>query len=213
MIIRAKLSNPKRPDAEPLVLSFPITDYEDVYRALSAIGIGDAAEQDCRVEEISGDYPVLAVTRGQNVNVDELDYLAKRLESFFEPEAIQFECAASAKEVSKIEDFINLTFCCQKVTAISNFSDLKAIGRSHYLNKKGGAAPVSEMDALDGEKEAKDLIRSQNGKITPYGVVYENGMQIEPRYKGREFPAYLYEHCVMEVALTKTSVPDSGSTY
>ena len=30
--------------------------------------------------------------------------------------------------VSNIKDFINLTFCCQQATVITDFSDLAAIG-------------------------------------------------------------------------------------
>ena len=213
IIIKAKLTNPKSPDAAPVDVSFPITEYEDIYRTLAGAGIGGPVEQDCRVAEISGPFEVLSALRGQDVNVDELDYLAKRLESFFEPEAQQFEGTAAARGISSIEDFINLTFCCQRATVITDFSDLRAIGRDHYLNKNGGCAPVSEMEALDAEKEARDLIQNENGTVTPYGVVYENGMELEQLYKGREFPAYLYDHCVMAAKAKSKTEPDAGSTW
>ncbi len=34
----------------------------------------------------------------------------------------------------KLKDLINLTFSCQQVTVISDFTDLEAIGRQHYIN-------------------------------------------------------------------------------
>ena len=39
---------------------------------------------------------------------------------------------------------------------------------------------------------ALDLILNNAGAITPYGVVYDNGMKLEPFYDGRHFPVYFY---------------------
>ena len=69
----------------------------------------------------------------QTVNMDELDYLAKRLESFNDYEASQFQAMASRLKLSDIRDFINLTFSSQQVTVITDFSDLEQIGRSLLL--------------------------------------------------------------------------------
>ena len=42
-----------------------------------------------------------------------------------------------------------------------------------------------------------------NGYITPYGVVYSNGMQIDKVYtKGNPFPYYRYEDRALEVEMT-----------
>ena len=38
------------------------------------------------------------------------------------------------------------------------------------------------MNALDGEETARRLIESGSGTITPYGVVYDNGMKLEQIY-------------------------------
>ena len=46
------------------------------------------------------------------------------------------------------------------------------------------------------------------GTVTPYGVVYDNGMQMELLYKGKEFPAYLYEPCLMTVTMTPVHQTD-----
>lgn len=45
---------------------------------------------------------------------------------------------------------------------------------------------------------------SQNkgeGKITPYGVLYENGMQLEPVYVKGVFPTYIDREYLIEVGL------------
>ena len=93
-------------------------------------------------------------------------------------------------ELFELKDLINLTFCCQQATVITDFSDLDAVGRNHYMNLHGGSASVDELNALDGEETARQLIESGSGTITPYGVVYDNGMKLEPVYDGRFFPGY-----------------------
>ena len=100
-------------------------------------------------------------------------------------------------ELADIKDLINLTFCCQQATVITNFSDLERIGRTHRLNLSGGAMPTEEYAKLNGQAEALRLIDGGGEMVTPYGVVYDNNMKLEPLYDGRHFPSYLYKSPVM----------------
>ena len=111
-------------------------------------------------------------------------------------------------ELFELKDLINLTFCCQQATLITDFSDLAAIGRDHYMNPHGGSASVDELNKLDGEETTRQLIESGSGTITPYGVVYDNGMKLEPVYQGREFPCYYYEPNTITVAATSKNEPE-----
>ncbi len=52
--------------------------------------------------------------------------------------------------LNNIKDFINLTFCSQKATVITDFSDLEQVGREHYINLHGGCAKTEELENLDG---------------------------------------------------------------
>ena len=142
------------------------------------------------------------------VNVEELNYLAKRLDSFDSGEAAQFQAMAHKLELFELKDLINLTFCCQQATVITDFSDLAAVGRDHYMNLHGGSASVDELNALDGKGTARQLIDSGSGTITPYGVVYDNGMKLEQVYDGRFFPCYYYKPNVITVAVTSKSEPE-----
>ena len=142
------------------------------------------------------------------VNVEELNYLAKRLESFDTGEAAQFQAMAHKLELFEPKDLINLTFCCQQATVITDFSDLAAIGRDHYMNLHGGSASVDELNKLDGKGTARQLIESGSGTITPYGVVYDNGMKLEQIYDGRFFPCYYYEPNAITVAVTSKAEPE-----
>lgn len=194
-VLKAVLSSAQHPEYGQITVPFPIPDekYDRMIELLEPLEIGDALRQDCRVDELDSFYTVLNRLVGSLVNFDELDYLAKRLDSFDDGEAAQFQGMACKLGVSNIKDFINLTFCCQQATVITDFSDLDAIGRQHYMTMQGGGCRIEELERLDGRKFALDLILNHlEGRITPYGVVYDNGMKLEQLYDGRHFPCYHY---------------------
>ena len=204
------LSNSKHPDYGQATIPLPLAQdqYEDCVELLEKLEIGGATKQDCKVLEISSAFPVLKRMEMLTVNLDELDYLAKRLASFDVGEAAQFQAMAHKLELFELKDLINLTFCCQKATVINNFSDLEAIGRDHYMNLHGGCASTQELEDLDGAETARLLIDSGAGEVTPYGVVYDNGMKLEQYYDGQHFPAYLYEPCMLMIGLTFRLEPE-----
>ena len=210
MMIQAVLSNPSHPEYGVATIPFPIPHDQYAYcmELLEALEIGDAVKADCKVEKIDSFYTVLKRVEMLTVNVEELNYLAKRLDSFDTGEAAQFQAMAHKLELFELKDLINLTFCCQQATVITDFSDLAAIGRDHYMNLHGGCASVDELNALDGKGIARQLIENGGGTITPYGVVYDNGMKLEQVYDGRFFPCYYYEPNAITVAVTAKSEPE-----
>ena len=210
MMIQAVLGNPHHPEYGVATIPFPIPRDQHAHcmELLEALEIGDAVKADCQVQEINSFYSVLKRTEMLTVNVEELNYLAKRLDSFDTGEAAQFQAMAHKLELFELKDLINLTFCCQQATVITDFSDLSAVGRDHYMNLHGGSAKTVELDALDGEATARRLIESGSGTITPYGVAYDNGMKLEQVYGGRSFPCYYYEPNAITVAVTAKSEPE-----
>ena len=172
MMIHAVLGNPNHPEYGVATITFPIPhdQYAHCMELLEALEIGDAVISDCQVQEINSFYSVLKRTEILTVNVEELNYLAKRLDSFDVGEAAQFQAMAHKLELSELKDLINLTFCCQEATVITDFSDLAAVGRDHYMNLHGGCAAVTEFEALDGEETARKLIATGRGTVTPYYV-------------------------------------------
>ena len=209
-MIRAVLSNPSHPEYGVATIPFPIPhdQYARCMELLEALEIGDAVKADCKVEKIDSFYTVLKRTEMLTVNVEELNYLAKRLDSFDTGEAAQFQAMAHKLELFELKDLINLTFCCQQATVITDFSDISAVGRNHYMNLHGGSARVDELEALDGVETARQLIENGNGAVTPYGVVYDNGMKLEPVYDGRFFLCYYYKPNAITVAVTSKAEPE-----
>ena len=207
MMIQAVLGNPHHPEYGVATIPFPIPhdQYAHCMELLEALEIGDAVKADCQVQEINSFYSVLKRMEMLTVNVEELNYLAKRLDSFDTGEAAQFQAVAHKLELFELKDLINLSFCCQQATVITDFSDLSAVGRDHYMNLHGGSAKTDELKALDGEAVARSLIAGGGGTVTPYGVVYDNGMKLGQVYDGQFFPCYYYEPNAITVAVTAKS--------
>ena len=188
MMIQAVLGNPSHPEYGVATIPFPIPrdQYAHCMELLEALEIGDAVKADCKVEKIN---------------------------SFDTGEAAQFQAMAQKLELFELKDLINLTFCCQQATVITDFSDLAAVGRDHYMNLHGGSASVDVLNKLDVEKTARRLIESGGGTITPYGVVYDNGMKLEQVYDDRFFPCYYYEPSTITVAVTSKNEPEDTEHF
>ena len=97
-MMQAVLSNAAHPEYGVAAIPFPIPmgEYEHVVELLETLEVGSATQRDCQVDEIRGAWPVLKRLEGNLVNLDELDYLAKRLDSFDVGEAAQFQAMAES---------------------------------------------------------------------------------------------------------------------
>ena len=82
------------------------------------------------MDELDSFYTVLNELTGKSVTLDELDYLAKRLDSFDDGEAAQFQGMAHKLGITQIKDFINLTFCCQRPRSSQIFLTLRKSGKN-----------------------------------------------------------------------------------
>lgn len=105
-VIKAVLSNAQHPEYGQFTIPFPIPQdaYDDMVEALKNMEIGDPILQDCHVDELESSYSILKRLEKTNLNLDELDYLAKRLDSFDNGEAAQFQGMACKLGVSNIKD-------------------------------------------------------------------------------------------------------------
>ena len=203
-VIQAVLSNPRHPECGQITIPFPIPveQYDQTIEMLQAMELGFSVNRDCTVDGVDRCYHVLNSLTGTLVNVDQLDYLAKRLASFYTGEDAQFQAMAHKLKLTDVQDFINQTFCCQKATVITDFSDLESVGRSHFMNLNGDSASTEELEDLDGAETAWLLIDSGGETVTPFGVVYDNGMELKQFYNGRQFPAYFYDSRLLMLEVT-----------
>ena len=68
---------------------------------------------------------------------------------------------------------------------------------------------MDELNTLDGEETARRLIENGGGTITPYGVVYDNGMKLEQVYQWPRYsPAITMSRMPLTVAVTSKTEPE-----
>ena len=203
-MFEATLKNRSQPELGTLTVTFPIPEerYENVIFALKKLQIGDERKQDCCIDSIHApNCPALCRMNGTLANVDELDWLGKKLESFDQYELLQFSAAAERFGLCSADELIDLSFCASEMTVISDFGDLEKVGRKHYLTVHG-AADTKELERLNGKEIAQALITGQPGTVTQFGVVYDNGVQLEPVYNRKQLPQnWIAETCIMEVEI------------
>lgn len=203
-MFEATLRNRSQPELGTLTITFPIPEerYENVILALKKLQMGDERKQDCCVESIHApNGPALCRMSGTLANVDELDWLSKKLESFDQYELLQFSAAAERFGLCSADELIDLSFCANEMTVISDFSDLEQVGRKHYLTVRG-AADTKDLEKLDGKELAQALISGQPGTVTQFGVVYDNGVQLDVAYNRKHLPQNcIAETCIMEVEI------------
>ena len=203
-MFKASLENNNIPELGTVTVEFPIPEdqYEETIRALKKIKIGSTLDKDCCVADLrSTDCPALRRMINRMTNVDELDWLGKQLESFDRYELLQFNAAAERFDLSAVGEMIDLALRSREVTVISDFNDLEKAGKRHYLTVHGASNP-EELDNLDGTETARLLMSEQQGHITPYGVVYDNGIKLEQAYNRKQLPpSWWAENCAMELEI------------
>lgn len=147
------------------------------------------------------DYPnALSVLEGRTVNLDELNYLAKRMECFFDDEYNQFSIAVGRTNATTIKDMINLTFNLDKYTLITDISDMTKIGREYVLNTEGAVPADTRYD----EKYAqigRDLLNSGRGIFTDKGLLFVEEKPLEEIYDGQVFPTFAYNAAIADVEI------------
>ena len=210
-MFEATLRNRSQPELGSLTISFPIPEerYENVIFALKNLQIGDAGKQDCCIDSIRApDCPALCRMSGTLANVDELDWLGRKLESFDRYELLQFNAAVERFGLSAADELIDLSFCTREVTVISDFTDLEKTGKRHYLTVHG-ACDSEELENLDGKETALALISGQPGYVTRYGVVYDNSIKLEQAYDRRHLPPiWMAANSILELKIRATGEDD-----
>ena len=127
------------------------------------------------------------------VNLDELNYLARRMESFDTFEYDQFLIGISKLDSKEVKDLINLTFNLHHFTLCQDVSSYGKIGRAYVLNTEG-SIPAHDEDDPKYAAIGKDLIDRGLVQITAKGLLIYNPLEkLTEVYDGQTFPEYYYE--------------------
>lgn len=134
------------------------------------------------------------------VNPDEVNYLAKRMESFFGTEEEQFYEAMKQEGFTEIKDLINLTFNLNKYCLIQNIGNMGKVGREYILNRDG-CIPTNDEDNPKYAEIGRRLMQSGTGIITEHGILFvDEDIPFKEEYDGQVFPPYLYESDILCIA-------------
>ena len=134
----------------------------------------------------------LALKKDTFVHLDEINYLAKRMDSFDQKELFSFFAAIETGDYVSTKDLINLTFNLNCYTLIRDVSNLKSVGKEYVLSSREGIS-LRELRELDLEKIGRELLSSGKGIPTNYGLLFRNGgVEFEEIYNGKGLPAYYH---------------------
>lgn len=208
--MKCVISNKAHHDWGCATIPLPIPDeeYAHCMALLEQLQVGGVTAHDCHVERIERGLAALDVLVGQEVNIDELDFLARSIDRYWGDEQPKFEAMAYKLGLKDVPSLINLSFGCESTTIVTSFDNLNGAGKDHYMDIHG-PVKTEVWDNLDGEKIIRDLIATGTGVVTPSGVIFDNGFQLEPQYTGRNFPLYYDKQYLMELELALlASEPD-----
>ena len=151
-------------------IRFPISESE-LFAKLGEIHAieGKDAPESAFVTEVY--WPEeFSMLKDRFANLDELNYLARRMESFDYHEYDQFLIGITKLENPTEKDLINLTFNLDHFTLCKDVSNYGKIGREYVMNTEG-AVPAHDEDDPKYAAIGKDLIDRGLAQITAKGLI------------------------------------------
>ena len=141
------------------------------------------------------------------LNLDELNFLTKRMERFSPDELLKFYAVVCNNGMDDLVEMINLSFNLQAYTLIRDVSSMEAIGKTHFLTIKNTLSSEG-MEKEDFEVVGKKLLKEGNPIPTIYGLLCKNDVEYDEVYDGQVFPCYEYR----ENGLLKICLEINGKT-
>ena len=187
-------------------VQFPISENE-LYAKLAEIHAieGKEAPQSAFVTEVY--WPEeFAMLKDRLANLDELNYLGKRMESFDTLEYDQFLIGISKLDSKEVKDLINLTFNLNHFTLCQDVSSYGKIGREYVLNTEG-AVPAHDEDDPKYATIGKDLIDRGLAQITERGLLMS---LIQATIDQREAHRDTYDDAIVRQMIECVKVHEGG---
>ena len=128
-------------------------------------------------------YAVLPL--GEYENLDELNYLASKLDELGESEYEHFQAAMEISDYTgSLKDLINLTDNLDKYDVFPGLDDYDDLGR-YYIDELGTMqVPEYLQNYIDYEEYGRDIALEDTGAFADYGYVYDNQSRFEEYYDG-----------------------------
>ncbi len=122
---------------------------------------------------------------GEYANLDELNYMASKLDEMSQYDYDRFEAALSMGDYTgSIQDMINLCENLDCYEVYSNIHDDDDLGR-FYIEECGAmSVPEHLQNYIDYEAYGRDVRFEEGGEYTDAGYVYNNGSSFHEYYDG-----------------------------
>ncbi len=171
-------------------IRFPIEE-KALHEKLNEINIydGDGTAPSSFVSEVF--WPEeFSMLQDRYVNLDEMNYLGKRMDSFDTLETDQFLIGITKLSDPSVKDLINLTFNLDHFTLVQDVSSYGKIGRAYVMNTEG-CIPAHDEDDPKYAAIGKGLIDRGLSQITERGLLIYNPFdELTEVYDGHTFPPY-----------------------
>ena len=204
-------------------VKFPTTA-DEMKKVFERIGIGQEDEFGCVYEEwFVTDYDCyvgdLYDKLGEYVSLDELNYLASRIDEMDRSEYNQFLAALEMGEhTGSLEEIINLTYNLDCYDVYPGIEDHEDLGR-YYIEEIGAMEIPSHLENyFDYEAYGRDVALEEGGEFTEFGYVRDTGSRFYEEYDGdresipEEYRVMSFEDEEPEEELTEDELYDQRVT-
>ena len=170
-------------------VKFPTTA-EEMKELFKRIGIGQKddfgqpyeewfiTDYDCYVD---GLYDKL----GEYENLDELNYLASKLDEMSDSEYAQFQAGMEMGDHSgSLQEIINLTENLDCYEIYPDIEDYDDLGRYYIEELDAMQVPEHLKNYIDYEAYGRDVAMDENGSFTDQGYVWDTGSSFHEFYDG-----------------------------
>ena len=170
-------------------VKFPTTA-EELKKVFERIGIGAKDDFGQTYEEwfitdydcyVDGLYDLL----GEYANLDELNYLASKLDDMSQDEYERFQAAMEIGDhTGSIQEFINLTENLDCYDIYPDIHDHDDLGRYYIEELDAMQVPEHLRNYIDYEAYGRDIALEESGQFTDLGYVRDTGDSFHEYYDG-----------------------------
>lgn len=169
-------------------ITLPATDM-DIQYCMKCIGIEDIVPV-CCISEVWDEPSYFGFLKGQTVSMDELNFLARRLDGMTEYEKRVVGVYSSETGIREMKQMINLTYSLQGLSLLTDLTDGNRVGLRLYLDRHL-AISEEEKSKMDFNAYAQKIFSEGKCKFLPHGILVDQGFQMEEVYNGKTFPEYI----------------------
>ena len=169
-------------------MTLPVTDMDMQYY-MKRIGIENVMPV-CCISEVGDEPPYFGFLKGQTVNMDELNFFARRMDGMTEYEKRVVGVYSSETGMREMKQLINLTYSLQGLSLITDLTDGNRVGLRLYLDRHL-AISEEEKSRMDFNAYAQKIFSEGKCKFLPHGILVDQGFHMEEVYNGKTFPEYI----------------------